>query len=72
MKSEKAKNNEEKLSRSQKINIEVENGVRANPYYLKVAKRYRTAKLLSLAALILYLISMLVMHRAQITYENLV
>ena len=71
MKSENEKN-KEKLSRSRKVNIEIESAERENPYYLKVAKRYRTLKYLSLAALVFYLLAMLVMYRSQITYENLV
>ena len=71
MKSENEKNKKE-LSRSRTVNIEVESGVPENPYYLKVAKRYRALKYLSLAALVFYLLAMLVVHRSQITYENLV
>ena len=72
MKNENEKNKNEKLSRSRTVNIEVESAVPENPYYLKVAKRYRTLKYLSLAALVFYILAMLVMHRSQITYENLV
>lgn len=72
MKSENEKNKKEKLSRSRKVNIEIDSAGRENPYYLKVAKRYRTVKYLSLAALVFYLLAMLVTYRSQITYENLV
>lgn len=72
MKRSDDKNNSDKLSRSQKINIKVEKEREHNPYYLKVSKRYRTLKFASLALLLVYLIAMLVMYRSSITYENLV
>ncbi len=64
--------NRGEASRSRKINIKVEKEKQINEYYLKVSKRYRTAKFLSLGVLIVYLLTMLVMYRSQITYENLV
>lgn len=75
MKDETAQNkkqNKEKLSKSQKINIKVENEREHNPYFLKVAKRYRALKYISLLLLLVFIVGMLVLFRDQITYENLV
>ena len=69
---DKRKENKDELSRSRRINIKVEKERQINEYYLKVSKRYRTVKFLSLGLLVVYLLGMLVLHRSQITYENLV
>ena len=71
MKQDKDKNND-KLSRSRQIKIDVEKEREFNPYYLKVSKRYRVLKFASLGILLFYLIGMLGLHANQITYENLV
>ncbi|MBQ7669213.1 MAG: hypothetical protein IJS45_00660 [Clostridia bacterium] len=72
MNSEKEKNNKERLSRSQKINIKVDNEREQNPYYLKVARRYRVVKLVSVLLLLAFVVGMIILYRDQITYENLV
>ena len=68
--SEKRENDE--LSRSRQIKLDVEQKREHNEYYNKVSNRYRTLKLLAFGALVLYIVGMLVLHRSQITYENLV
>ncbi|MBQ7715578.1 MAG: hypothetical protein IJT70_06895 [Clostridia bacterium] len=63
--------NDNRISRPRRIDIKVENEKAHNPYYYKVAGRYRLLKFISAGALILYLVVMLVTNRSQITYENL-
>ena len=62
----------DELSKSREIKIDVEQKREHNEYYGKVSNRYRTLKFFALGALVLYLVGMLVIHRSQITYENLV
>ncbi len=64
-------NNDNKISRSRKIDLKVESEKAQNPYYHKVAGRYRLLKFISAGVLILYLLVMLITNRSQITYENL-
>ena len=62
----------DELSKSREIKIDVEQKREHNEYYAKVSNRYRTLKFFALGALVLYLVGMIVLHRSQITYENLV
>lgn len=54
----------------EKIKIK-KDGQAVNGYYLRVSKRYKAAKFLTLAVLLCYLIVMMCMHRSSITYDNL-
>ncbi len=70
--SRKEKSENDELSKSRQIKIDVEQKREYNKYYDKVSNRYRTLKFFALGALVLYLVGMLVVNRSQITYENLV
>ena len=67
---EKRENDEQSKSRQIKINVEEKR--EHNEYYNRISGRYRTLKFLAFGALVLYIVGMLVIHRSQITYENLV
>lgn len=55
-----------------RLRIDLENGPKENGYYLKVGKRFRGMKFLSLSLLLCYLVVMMCIYRAEITYDNLV
>lgn len=55
-----------------RLRIDLENVPKENGYYLKVGKRFRGMKFLSLSLLLCYLVVMMCIYRSEITYDNLI
>lgn len=55
-----------------RLRIDLENEPRENGYYLRMGKRFRGLKFLSLSLLLCYLVVMMCIYRSEITYDNLI